>query len=234
MLDIKGLCVNYGPVEALRNVTMTIGEGQVVSIIGHNGAGKTTLLKTISGLLRPVWGSVEFDGQIISGRKPDAIVRLGISHAPEGRQVFEQSTVYQNLEMGGYTRRDKAGIKEDMDYYFQQFPILYERRAQKAGTLSGGEQQMLAIARALMSRPRILLLDEPSLGLAPKIADEVFENIRRIRSENVSIVIVEQNAYRALELSDRAYVLSNGEIFMEGTADALMCDDKVRAAYLGV
>ncbi len=233
LLKTDNICTNYGAVEAIRNINMYVEEGEVVAFIGHNGAGKTTLLKTISGLLRPVKGTVTWMGENITGRPPEKIVRAGISQCPEGRQVFAESTVYQNMEMGAYTRKDKHAIREDIEKYEEIFPILKERRSQKAGLLSGGEQQMLAIARSLMSRPKLLMLDEPSLGLAPVVVNDVYDVIQKIKQQGVTILLVEQNAMKALEVSDRAYVISTGEIALEGKSEELLQNDAVKKAYLG-
>lgn len=233
LLETKGLYVNYGPIEALRDVNMHIETGETVAFIGHNGAGKSTLLKTISGLLKPYAGTVEFEGKNVSRIAADKIVRLGISHSPEGRQIFEDSTVYRNMEIGAYIRKDKAAIKADIERYCEMFPILGTRRNQKAGTLSGGEQQMLAIVRALMSKPKLLMLDEPSLGLAPVAVNVVYETIEKIKADGVTILLVEQNAMKALEISDRAYVIANGEIMLDGKSSELLQNDQVRQAYLG-
>ncbi len=233
LLKTDNICTNYGAVEAIRNINMYVEEGEVVAFIGHNGAGKTTLLKTISGLLRPVKGTVTWMGENITGRPPEKIVRAGISQCPEGRQVFAESTVYQNMEMGAYTRKDKHAIREDIEKYEEIFPILRERRSQKAGLLSGGEQQMLAIARSLMSRPKLLMLDEPSLGLAPVVVNDVYDVIQKIKQQGVTILLVEQNAMKALEVSDRAYVISTGEITLEGKSEELLQNDAVKKAYLG-
>ena len=233
LLKTDNICTNYGAVEAIRNINMYVEEGEVVAFIGHNGAGKTTLLKTISGLLRPVKGTVTWMGENITGRPPEKIVRAGISQCPEGRQVFAESTVYQNMEMGAYTRKDKQAIREDIEKYEEIFPILKERRSQKAGLLSGGEQQMLAIARSLMSRPKLLMLDEPSLGLAPVVVNDVYDVIQKIKQQGVTILLVEQNAMKALEVSDRAYIISTGEIALEGKSEELLQNDAVKKAYLG-
>jgi len=233
MLSITNLCVNYGAIQALRGVSFEINKGEIVAVIGHNGAGKSTLLKTVSGLMRPVSGSVVFEGKSISGIPAASIVELGISHSPEGRQVFADSTVLANIEIGAYTRRDKKEIQQDIDRYMQRFPILKERRSQKAGFMSGGEQQMLAIVRALMSRPQLLLLDEPSLGLSPVIVRDVYDIIREIREGGTTILLVEQNAKKALDVSDRAYVLANGEVAVAGPSAELAENDEVQKAYLG-
>ena len=233
MLKIDHLTKIYGAKKAVDNLTLHIQKGEIYGFIGHNGAGKTTLLKTISGLLRPVKGTVTWMGENITGRPPEKIVRAGISQCPEGRQVFAESTVYQNMEMGAYTRKDKHAIREDIEKYEEIFPILKERRSQKAGLLSGGEQQMLAIARSLMSRPKLLMLDEPSLGLAPVVVNDVYDVIQKIKQQGVTILLVEQNAMKALEVSDRAYVISTGEIALEGKSEELLQNDAVKKAYLG-
>lgn len=233
LLETRGLYVNYGPIEALRDVNIHIKNGETVALIGHNGAGKSTLLKTISGLIKPRAGVVEFEGKLLSGISANKIVQLGITHSPEGRQVFENTTVYGNMEIGAYIRKDKRGIKEDIDRYCEIFPILGKRRNQKAGTLSGGEQQMLAIVRALMSKPKILMLDEPSLGLAPVVTNDVYDTIEKIKKDGVTILLVEQNAMKSLSISDRAYVIANGEIVLDGKSSELLNNDQVRQAYLG-
>ena len=207
LLSVENLWVFYGPIEALHDVSINVNEGEIVSIIGHNGAGKSTLLKSISCLLKPTSGQIVYDGKTINGTDPDKIVSMGISHVPEGRQIFASLTVYDNLMAGSYTRKDADGVKKDIDMYCQRFPILGQRLHQRAGYLSGGEQQMLAIARALMSRPKILLMDEPSLGLAPVVVKEVYRIIEEIRKDGTAILLVEQNANKALNVSDRAYVL---------------------------
>lgn len=234
LLSVDNLWVFYGPIEALHDVSICVDEGEIVSIVGHNGAGKSTLLKTISGLLKPSAGGVTYEGKPLSGVDPDRVVARGISHVPEGRQIFASLSVYDNLMSGAYTRKDADGVKQDIDMYCQRFPILGERLRQKAGYLSGGEQQMLAIARGLMSRPKILLMDEPSLGLAPVIVEEVYRIIEEIRRDGTAILLVEQNANRALNVSDRAYVLSSGQIELSGTGREMAENDEVRKVYLGV
>ena len=234
LLSVENLWVFYGPIEALHDVTVCVDEGEIVSIVGHNGAGKSTLLKTISGLLKPSSGVVNYEGQPLSGHDPDKIVSMGISHVPEGRQIFASLTVYDNLMAGAYTRKDNDGVKKDIEMYCDRFPILGQRLRQRAGYLSGGEQQMLAIARGLMSRPKIILLDEPSLGLAPVIVEEVYHIIEEIRKDGTAILLVEQNANRALNVSDRAYVLSSGQIELSGTGKEMAENDEVRKVYLGV
>nr|WP_199648807.1 ABC transporter ATP-binding protein [Pseudoflavonifractor sp. AF19-9AC] len=234
LISIKDLDVHYGPIEALRGVNIEVKEGEIVAIVGHNGAGKSTLLKTISGLVRPTRGDIVFEGKSIAGLEANTIVKLGIAHTPEGRQVFPDLTVEANLNAGAYTRRDRDGVKADIQKYYEKFPILGKRKNQKAGLMSGGEQQMLAIARSLMSRPKLLMLDEPSLGLAPVVVDDVYEIITQIAAEGTTILLVEQNAVRALGVADRAYVLTNGTIEMSGTGAELAENDDVRKAYLGV
>ena len=234
LLSIVNAWVFYGPIEALHDVSVHVDEGEIVSIIGHNGAGKSTLLKSISGLVRPSMGSIKYQGREITGMDPDAIVSAGIAQVPEGRQIFASLTVYDNLLAGAYCRKDKAAVARDIDEYCQRFPILGQRLRQRAGYMSGGEQQMLAIARALMSHPKLLLLDEPSLGLAPVIVREVYEIIEQIRKEGTAVFLVEQNAKRALSAADRAYVLSTGVIEAEGGGQELLHDNKVQQIYMGV
>jgi branched-chain amino acid transport system ATP-binding protein len=233
VLTVEGLECRYGKVAAVRGLSLEVGKGELVSLIGANGAGKTTTLKAISGVLAPSAGRIVFDGQDITRASARRVLALGIAHCPEGRRVFPDMTVRENLEMGCYLRRDKAGIDADLERLYERFPILAERRAQAAGTLSGGEQQMLAISRALMSRPRLVMFDEPSLGLAPNVVERTFDIIRQIRAEGVTVVMVEQNAFAALELSDRAYVLEQGRVSLSGTGLALLDDPYVRKAYLG-
>jgi branched-chain amino acid transport system ATP-binding protein len=231
LLEFDGVEVRYGGIRALNGASLTVNEGEVVALLGANGAGKTTTLRTISGLLHPVAGEVRFDGRVISGVPPHDIVSLGISHVPEGRRIFPDMSVVENLEMGAYSRRGPAG--PGIDQALELFPELASRRKQAGGTLSGGEQQMLAIGRALMSKPRLLLLDEPSMGLAPMLVARIFEIIRDIRQRGTTILLVEQNAAQALSLADRGYVLEVGSIVMSDDAQALLGDEKVRAAYLG-
>ena len=233
MLTVEGLECRYGKVAAVRGLALEVHAGELVSLIGANGAGKTTTLKAISGVLAPSGGSIVFEGEDITRASARRVLQLGIAHCPEGRRVFPYMSVRENLEMGCYLRRDAAGIEADMRRLFDRFPILHERRNQAAGTLSGGEQQMLAISRALMSRPKLVLFDEPSLGLAPNIVERTFDIIRQIRAEGVTVVMVEQNALAALELSDRAYVLEQGRVSLTGTGQALLDDPHVRRAYLG-
>jgi len=233
MLTLERVATRYGRVSALEDVTLEVGAGELVCLIGANGAGKTTTLKTISGLLHPVAGRIVFDGVEIQGLPPREILRRGIAHCPEGRRVFPYMSVRENLEMGAYARADTSAIAEDLARVLAHFPILAERRRQAAGTLSGGEQQMLAIGRALMARPRLILFDEPSLGLAPTMVETVFAIIAGIQREGTTVLMVEQNAYMALRLATRAYVLETGRITREGAAAALAQDDHVRQAYLG-
>jgi branched-chain amino acid transport system ATP-binding protein len=233
MLTIENISVSYGAIEALTGVSMHVEKGEVVTLIGANGAGKTTTLRTITGLLEPSEGRIMFEGEEISGMATHKLVARGISMSPEGRGVFANLSVRENLQMGAYLKKNKAEIAEDMERAFRMFPRLKEREAQKAGTLSGGEQQMLAMGRALMSRPRLLLLDEPSLGLAPLVVHTIFEAIDEIRSKGTTILLVEQNAHAALKHSDRAYVLETGTIVMEGPSAELAADPRIKEAYLG-
>jgi len=232
MLKIEGLNVFYGAIQALNDITLHVKEGEVVSIIGSNGAGKSTLLRTISGLVRPRTGSITFEDQEISSMSPDKIVQLGISQSPEGRRIFTNMTVHENLQLGAFIRKDNE-VEADMNKFLDRFPRVRERLKQSAGTMSGGEQQMLAICRALMSRPRLLLLDEPSMGLAPNLVTEIFSVIKDLHQEGVTILLVEQNAVRALEVADRAYVLETGNIVLSDTGKALLTNPKVKEAYLG-
>jgi len=234
MLEIDNIDVHYGGIHALRGVSLKVEQGEIVTLIGANGAGKTTTLRAISGLIKPSKGTVRFNGQLITGVAPHVIVGRGLVMAPEGRGIFANMTVEENLEIGAFLRRDKAGIQKDKDHALSLFPRIKERLAQNAGTLSGGEQQMLAIARALMSRPKLLLLDEPSLGLAPQIVALIFKIVRMIAAEGTTILLVEQNAFQALGVAKRAYVLEVGTIVIEGPAKQLASDDKIRKAYLGI
>jgi len=233
LLQIKDLYVNYGGIQALKNINLDINKGEVVTLIGANGAGKTTTLRAISKIVTPRSGEIIYNGRNIIRRQPHEIVQLGIAHCPEGRRVLARQTVFDNLILGAYIRSNQVEIKADIDQQFQLFPRLAERRNQLAGTLSGGEQQMLAIARALMSRPKLLLLDEPSLGLAPAIVREIFTIIENLRSTGVTILLVEQNANLALQIADRGYVLEAGTITLNGAASELITDERVRKAYLG-
>ena len=233
MLSVERLECRYGKVVAVRELSLKVQKGELVSLIGANGAGKTTTLKAISGVLGASGGRVTFEGHDITRASARRILELGIAHCPEGRRVFPYMSVRENLELGCYLRKDTAGIAADMNHIFERFPILYERRSQAAGTLSGGEQQMLAISRALMSRPKLILFDEPSLGLAPNIVERTFDIIRQIRSDGVTVVMVEQNAFAALELSDRAYVMEQGRVALTGTGAELLDNPHVKQAYLG-
>ncbi len=232
LLTVEGINTYYGAIHALKDVSMRVEAGEIVSIIGSNGAGKTTLLRTISGLLKPRTGTIQFDGQDIAGAPAEKIVTMGISHSPEGRRIFTNMTVLENLQLGAYIRDDHE-IGADMEKMMDRFPRLRERIKQNAGTLSGGEQQMLAIGRALMSRPRLLLLDEPSLGLAPNLVAEIFRIVQEIAKGGMTVLLVEQNAHRALEIADRAYVLETGSIVLEDEGRALLSNPKVKEAYLG-
>ncbi len=233
MLELHGLRAAYGPIEALRGVDLEVRAGELVCLLGANGAGKSSTLRTISGLVRPTSGRIIFDGRSIAGLSPAAILAAGIAHCPEGRRVFPYMSVEENLAMGAYVRRDRGGIAGDLERVCTHFPILGERRRQAAGTLSGGEQQMLAIGRALMARPRLILFDEPSLGLAPTVVETTFAIIADIRRQGTTVLMVEQNAYLALAMADRAYVMETGRIVLGGIARDLLADDHVRRAYLG-
>ncbi len=233
LLQIKDLSVFYDAVQALRGVSLQVPQGTVVSLIGANGAGKSTVLRAISGLKKPTAGQILFKGRSIAGIKPEEIVRLGVVQCPEGRGVFPNLTIEENLDLGAFVRQDKVGIRQDLEKVYQLFPRLKERTQQLAGTLSGGEQQMLAIGRALMARPQLLLLDEPSLGLAPQVIELIFETIAQINRQGTTILLVEQNAQLALEASHTAYVLETGNTILEGEASKVLNDPKVKEAYLG-
>ena len=233
MLKIDNIDVYYGAIHALKGISLTVNKGEIVTLIGANGAGKSTALRTISGLLKPKNGKISFEGQEITGVKAHEIVKLGISQVPEGRRIFTEMTVMENLDMGAFTRKDKDGIKDDLAQVFKRFPRLEERRDQLAGTLSGGEQQMLAMGRALMSRPNLLLLDEPSMGLAPLLIKEIFHIIEDINKTGTTVLLVEQNANMALSIANRAYVLETGRITLAGDAKKLAASEDVRKAYLG-
>ncbi len=233
MLEIDNIVCRYGKVEAIKSVSIVVKKGELVTLIGANGAGKTSTLKAISGLLPPVSGRIRFEGVDITEASPQHILSLGIAHCPEGRRVFPQMTIQENLEIGAYRRRDKAGTMADMERIFDNFPKLKERRYQMAGTLSGGEQQMLAIGRALMSRPKLILFDEPSLGLAPNIVEHTFDIIRRVRDDGMTVLMVEQNAYAALDMCDRGYLFESGSLTMEGTGKDMIDNPHIRKAYLG-
>ncbi|TKZ21033.1 ABC transporter ATP-binding protein [Shimia litoralis] len=235
ILKIRNIESFYGPIMAIRGVSLDVHEGRIVSILGANGAGKTTLMKTISGVMDPEKGQIIFDGREIQGQEPHRIVHSGIVHVPEGREVFPLLTVDDNLSLGAYTRNDTQGIEQDRELVFNYFPILKERRTQEAGTLSGGQQQMLAIGRGLMARPKIMLLDEPSLGLSPLLVQEIFEILRRLNKEQgMTMMLVEQNAAAALNLAHDGYVMEVGRIVMDGTAEALMKSEDIQNFYLGV
>jgi len=232
LIDVK---TYYGNIQALKGINLTVSEGEIITLIGANGAGKTTTLMSISGVIPPREGKIKYLGRDIHGLTPDVIVSLGISQVPEGRHIFPELTVLENLQMGAFLRTDKMDIKKDLDYIFDLFPILAQRRNQAGGTLSGGEQQMLAISRAIMARPKLLLLDEPSLGLAPIVVKQIFEIIRRINSKNnTTVFLVEQNANLALHLADRGYVMENGQIVLEDSSGNLLSNEDVKKAYLGI
>ena len=233
MLEIKDLEVFYGMIQAIKGVSFEVNEGEVIALIGANGAGKTTILHTITGLLDARCGSVIFDGTDITKVPAHRIVSMGMAHVPEGRRVFANLSVYQNLKMGAYTRKDKQEIEDTLNMVYDRFPRLKERQNQMAGTLSGGEQQMLAMGRALMSRPRIILMDEPSMGLSPIFVDEIFDIIKEVSASGTTVLLVEQNAKKALSISDRAYVLETGKIVLDGKADDLLNNDSIKKAYLG-
>ena len=234
MLELKGVRTYYGNIEALKEISLTVSEGEIITLIGANGAGKSTTLMSISGIVPPRFGEIHFLDKPIHHLNPDEIVTLGISQVPEGRRIFPQLTVLENLDMGAFLRKDRADIKKDMDHIFSLFPILAERQHQGGGTLSGGEQQMLAISRALMARPRLLLMDEPSLGLAPLIVRVIFDIIKKINEEGTTIFLVEQNAHMALKVAHRGYVMENGRISLEGNAQNLLVNEEVKKAYLGI
>jgi branched-chain amino acid transport system ATP-binding protein len=233
LLEIRGLSVNYRAIQALQQIDLVVNAGEIVTLIGANGAGKSTLLKAVSRLVNPVGGKIFYEGQDITRRSPDQMVKLGVAHSPEGRRVLARQTVLTNLELGAYVRSDRLGIKADIERQFLTFPRLGERRHQLAGTLSGGEQQMLAIARAVMSRPKLLLLDEPSLGLAPQVVLEIFGVIRQLHEQGVTVLLVEQNATLALQTADRVYVLEAGRLSLTSNAADLLKDERIRKAYLG-
>lgn len=233
MLDIKNLSVSYGAIDAVKGISLHVDDGEIVSLIGANGAGKTTTLHTITGLVPAKSGSIVFNGQDLLKTKANKIVTLGMAHVPEGRHVFTRMSVQENLEMGAYSLKDTSHVDEDLDKVYTYFPRLKERRRQLAGTLSGGEQQMVAMGRAIMSRPNTILMDEPSMGLSPKLVKEIFRIIEKLHDEGITVLLVEQNAKMALSIADRAYVLETGRITMEGKASDLLHDEKVRKAYLG-
>lgn len=233
MLKVDGIDVYYGNIQALKGVSLEVNEGEIVTLIGANGAGKSTLLKTLSGLLRTKKGKIEYLDKSITKRAAQTIVRAGISYVPEGRRVFSNMSVEENLELGAFLRKDKAGIKKDLDRVFELFPRLLERRKQSSGTLSGGEQQMLAMGRAIMARPKLLLLDEPSMGLAPLMVQNIFNIIKEINDVGTTILLVEQNGHMALSIANRAYVIETGKVVLSGDAKELQSSGEVRAAYLG-
>lgn len=233
MLEINNIDVYYGVIHALKSVSLKVEKGEIVTLIGANGAGKTTTLRTISGLIKPSKGSITFKGKKIEGMSAPEIVKLGISHVPEGRRIFPDMTVLENLELGAFLRKDKEEIKKDMELVYSRFPILKTRSKQNAGTLSGGEQQMLAIGRALMTRPELLLMDEPSMGLAPLLVNEIFSIIKEINKQGTTILLVEQNANVALSIAHRAYVIETGSIVLEGSGKELANSDQIKKAYLG-
>ncbi len=233
MLDIKNLSVSYGAIDAVKDISLHVDDGEIVSLIGANGAGKTTTLHTITGLVPAKSGSIMFNGQDLLKTKANRIVTLGMAHVPEGRHVFTRMSVQENLEMGAYSLKDASHVAEDLDKVYTYFPRLKERRRQLAGTLSGGDQQMVAVGRAMRSRPNTILMDEPSMGLSPKLVKEIFRIIEKLHDEGITVLLVEQNAKMALSIADRAYVRETGRITMEGKASDLLHDEKVRKAYLG-
>lgn len=233
MLEVKDIHAYYGHIHALRGVSLTVDKGEIVTLIGANGAGKTTTLKTISGLMHPRQGEIWLEGKRIDTLSPDRVVERGIGQSPEGRKIFGRLTVAENLEMGAYSRKDKDGIARDMDFIFSLFPRLAERRAQLGGTLSGGEQQMLAMGRAMMTHPRVLMLDEPSMGLAPVLVEAIFEIIQKLNQEGTTILLIEQNAAKALQVAHRGYVIETGQIVLKDVAESLRKNEMVRKAYLG-
>ncbi|WP_366517319.1 ABC transporter ATP-binding protein [uncultured Treponema sp.] len=233
MLEVNNLVVSYGAIRALKGISFDVKEGEIISLIGANGAGKTTTLHSISNLIKKQSGSVIFKGEDITNTTPDKIVKAGLIHVPEGRRVFANLTVKENLEMGAYLRNDKAGIKADLEHVYELFPRLRERVKQLAGTLSGGEQQMLAMGRGLMSKPELLLLDEPSMGLAPILVDEIFDIIQKINKDGTTILLVEQNAFKAMSIANRVYILETGQVASSGNSEEMIHDEAVKKAYLG-
>lgn len=233
MLEVKDLEVYYGMIQAIKGISFEVNKGEVIALIGANGAGKTTTLHTITGLLSPKKGSVIFEGKDITKIPAHKIVSMGMAHVPEGRRVFADLSVYENLKLGAYTRKDKENLNKDLENIYKRFPRLAERKNQSAGTLSGGEQQMLAMGRALMSKPKIILMDEPSMGLSPIFVNEIFDIIKAVSASGTTVLLVEQNAKKALSIADRAYVLETGNIILEGDAKVLMNDERVKKAYLG-
>ena len=233
MLEVKDLQVYYGMIQAIKGISFEVNQGEVIALIGANGAGKTTILHTVTGLIAPKAGSIVFEGQDITKIPAHKIVSMGMAHVPEGRRVFAQLSVYDNLKMGAYTRKDKNEIEESLEMVYKRFPRLEERKNQMAGTLSGGEQQMLAMGRALMSKPKIILMDEPSMGLSPIFVNEIFDIIQEVSASGTTVLLVEQNAKKALSIADRAYVLETGTIALDGDAKVLMNDESIKKAYLG-
>ncbi|WP_069811864.1 ABC transporter ATP-binding protein [Streptomyces sp. TP-A0874] len=233
LLEVEDLRVAYGKIEAVKGISFTVEAGQVVTLIGTNGAGKTTTLRTLSGLLKPVSGRIVFDGQPLNGIPAHKIVALGLAHSPEGRHIFPRLSIAENLQLGAFLRKDADGIEKDVQRVYELFPILGERRKQASGTLSGGEQQMLAMGRALMSRPKLLMLDEPSMGLSPIMMQKIMQTIAELKAEGTTILLVEQNAQAALSLADQGHVMETGRVALSGTGEALMHDESVRKAYLG-
>ena len=233
LLEVRDLHVSYGQIKAVKGISFSVNAGEVVTLIGGNGAGKTTTLRTLSGLLKPVAGDIYFQGERINDVPPHKVVERGLAQSPEGRKIFPRMSVYENLELGAYIRKDPAGVAEDVEKIYDSFPVLKERKDQKAGTLSGGEQQMLAMGRALMSRPKLLTLDEPSMGLSPIMMQKIFSTIRELKAQGTTILLVEQNAQAALSLADKGYVIETGKIAVEGTGQELLGNDEVRKAYLG-
>lgn len=233
LLELKNVVASYGNIKALKGISLSVEEGKIVTLIGANGAGKSTTMKTIMGVMKPNEGDILFEGQSIRGKKPYQIVSAGVVLVPEGRQILQSMTVQENLEMGAYQRKDKAGVEEDMERVFAQFPRLKERLTQYGGTLSGGEQQMLAIGRAMMARPKVMLLDEPSMGLAPLVVQQIFDVVKAINQGGTTVLLVEQNARKALQIADYAYVMETGKIVLEGPAQEVASNPSVMAAYLG-
>ncbi len=233
ILEIRNLVVSYGGIEAVKDISLDVEQGKIVTLIGANGAGKSTTLKSIAGIVKPKSASIKLNGEEICGKSPDYIVSKGVTLVPEGRRVFANLTVLENLKIGAYLRKDKAGIKADMEHVFELFPRLKEREWQAAGTLSGGEQQMLAVGRALMSKPKVIMMDEPSLGLAPLVVKGIFDIIRTVNQEGITVLLIEQNANMALKVADRGYVMETGRITMEGTGLELLENEEIKEAYLG-
>ncbi len=233
ILEIKDLVVSYGGIEAVKGISFSVPKGEIVTLIGANGAGKSTILKTVAGIVKPKNASILFEGEEISGKTPDFIVSKGVTLVPEGRRVFPNLTVSENLKIGAYLRKDKQGIQKDTEHVYELFPRLKERSWQLAGTLSGGEQQMLAVARALMSSPKLIMMDEPSLGLAPLVVQDIFSIIRQINNEGITVLLIEQNANMALKTANKAYVMETGRITMEGTGEELLANETIKEAYLG-